>query len=87
MSHGNLWLQEAVSAGRMLKIEKGARSGGVSDNEHIVRIRGWLLAYLTAEEQQALCCLWMFTGGFELATAQACWAAVSLELWRGYCVA
>ena len=66
-----LCLQAAVSAGRVLKIEEGARSGGLSDEEQIVRIRGWLLAYLSPEEQDALCRLWMFKGGFEFEAAQA----------------
>ena len=65
------WLQEALSADSVLRIEEGAKAGGVSDDEHIARIRDWLRAGLSHEEQQALCRLWMFKSGFELAAAQA----------------
>ena len=53
----------------MLSTEEGARAEGASKVEHI--IRGWLLAHLQPEEQQALCRLWMFKGGFGLEAAQA----------------
>ena len=33
-------------------------------------LRRWLLAFLSRQEQQAMCRLWMFKGGFELAAAQ-----------------
>ena len=65
------WLQEAVSAGRLVGTEAGARAGGVSKEDHNVMIRGWLLAHLRLEEQQALCRLWVFRGGFGLEAAQA----------------
>ena len=55
----------------MLDLWKGSRSGGVSDDEQIVRVRGWLLEYLRPEEQDALCRLWMFKVGLGLEAAQA----------------
>ena len=49
---------------------RGARAEGITDEEHKDRIRGWLRTYLTADEQQALCRLWMFKGGFQLEASQ-----------------
>ena len=64
------WLQDVVLTGGVMSRAHGARAEGKSDEELKDRIRGWLRTYLTADEQQALCRLWLFKGGFQLEAAQ-----------------
>ena len=64
-------VQEAASAGKVLSATEQTGAGGVTGEERIGRLSGWLTTHLSPEEQQALCRLWMLKGGFQLEAAQA----------------
>ena len=60
-----------MAAGNLLSIGKDAVLGGACEDMHMVRVRRWLLRYLSDAEQGALSRLWLFRGGFGLEAASA----------------
>lgn len=62
-------MQEVTASDSILNIRKRARFGTLRDNAHLVKIQRWLQSYLSPTEQQALCRLWLFKGGFTAESA------------------